>query len=176
MLIEIPLMQRFILYLAHPAYAMTAVLFALLSASGLGSTLAHRGTLSKTLGWIVVIGILTAVGFEVIFQATLRYPVWLKALITAVLLFPLGMLMGCPFSQGMRTYHLVTPRDTAYAWGVNGASSVVASVLAAYLALATNFHIVYAIGLGCYGMAWIVAKLAGGTLTHGALSASINKR
>ena len=42
LLVEIPLIQRFILYLGQPAYAMTAVLFSLLLFSGFGSALSGR--------------------------------------------------------------------------------------------------------------------------------------
>jgi hypothetical protein len=42
LLVEVPLIQRFILYLGHPAYAMTAVLFALLLFSGTGSQWGRR--------------------------------------------------------------------------------------------------------------------------------------
>ena len=40
--VEIPLIQKFILFLGHPAYAMTAVLFSLLFFSGIGSYLGKK--------------------------------------------------------------------------------------------------------------------------------------
>ena len=55
MLVEIPLMQRFILFLGHPAYAMTTVLFAILLFSGLGSAISHR--LSTCRALILLVGL-----------------------------------------------------------------------------------------------------------------------
>jgi len=162
--VEIPLIQRFILYLGHPAYAMTTVLFSLLVASGIGSMAAHKGNLRQSLLWVVGLGIATALGLEIIFQASLKYALFIRVIITGFLLFPLGMVMGRPFSQGIRTFNLSTPRCIAYAWSVNGATSVVASVLAAYMALAVGFRVVYFAGLCFYAAAWLVAvKVPQGT-------------
>ncbi len=155
LLIEVPLTQRFILYLGHPAYAMTAVLFSILTASGIGSTQAHRGNLRRSLLMVVLSGIVTLLCIEVVFKATLTFPLFARLGITAILLFPLGITMGLPFPQGIRAYGLIAPRSIAYAWSVNGATSVVASVLAAFLALTAGFRVVYSIGLCCYGLAWL---------------------
>lgn len=155
LLIEIPLTQKYILYLGHPAYAMTVVLFSLLIASGIGSMIAHKGQLRKSLLLVVGLGIVTMWGFDIIFQATMKYPLYIRVITTGGLLFPLGMMMGLPFSQGIRAYKLTGPRCIAYAWSVNGASSVIASVLAAYLALVIGLHTVYIAGLCCYGLAWL---------------------
>ena len=157
MFVEIPLTQRFILYLGHPAYAMTAVLFALLTASGVGSLLAQKGSLRRSLLWVVGLGIATGAGFEFVFFTTLRYALPIRMIATGLLLFPLGMVMGMPFSQGMRTYQLTSSRCIAYAWSVNGAASIVASVLAAFLALTADFRIVYFAGICCYAAAALLS-------------------
>jgi hypothetical protein len=106
---------------------------------------------------VIGLGIATSAGFEVIFFATLRYALPIRLLITVLLLFPLGMVMGMPFSQGMRVYKLTSPRCIAYAWGINGATSVVATVLAAFLGLTADFRVVFFTGLLCYGAAALYA-------------------
>ena len=72
-------------------------------------------------------------------------------MIVAVLaLAPAGLLMGMPFPQGLRRLEQTAPRQIPWAWGVNGALSVVASVLAAVLALSYGFDVVLIIGALCY--------------------------
>src|SRR5204862_5422336 len=41
-LVEITLIQRFVLFLGHPTYALTVVVFSLLLSSGAGSVMARR--------------------------------------------------------------------------------------------------------------------------------------
>ena len=42
MLIEVSLLQRFVLLLGHPVYSLTVTLFSLLLGTGLGSVLSRR--------------------------------------------------------------------------------------------------------------------------------------
>src|SRR2546422_6908378 len=59
-LVEIALIQRFVLFLGHPTYALTVVVFLLLLSSGGGSVMGRRwvagtGTLSALLSAIVIV-------------------------------------------------------------------------------------------------------------------------
>jgi hypothetical protein len=148
LLVEIPLLQRFILYLDNPAYAMTAVLFALLLFSALGSRVSDRIRPRSALLALVVLlaaGPYLLPGF---FAATLGLPLALRLAMTVLLLAPPGFLMGIPFPGGLRGLHPGMP--VAWVWAVNGAASVVASVLAALLALSLGFSWVLWIGALCY--------------------------
>ena len=75
-------------------------------------------------------------------------------------LAPLGVLMGLPFPRGVAWLEDRAPRLIPWAWAVNGAASVVASVLAAILALSMGFTVVLLLGVSCYAVAGIV--LSGG--------------
>ena len=156
--VEIPLMQRFILFLGHPAYALAAVLFALLLFSGLGSLLSHRVPLWLVLAMLPVLVGGYALGLPILFEAALAAPLRSRMVVTVVALAPPGLLMGMPFPRGLALLERRAPGFIAWAWGVNGAVSVVASVLAALLALSFGFSAVLAVGAVCYLGAWVMAR------------------
>ena len=161
---EIPLIQHFILFLGHPAYAMTAVLFALLLFSGVGSALSHGLSLRLALTLLVVLVVGYALGLPLLFAATLRLPWAGRAAVAVAAVAPAGFLMGIPFPQGLHCLEMQDASHVPWAWGVNGAMSVVASVLAALLALSFGFRVVFLCGALCYAGAWITAPQKGGVV------------
>ena len=162
--VEIPLLQRFILFLGHPAYAMATVLFALLLFSGLGSLLSRRVPLWLVLILLPLLIVAYALGLPVLFEATLAASLWSRLVVAVVALAPPGLLMGMPFPKGLALLERRAPALIAWAWGVNGAISVVASILAALLALSFGFFAVLALGALCYVGAWLTLPLFGLTL------------
>jgi len=160
MLVEIPLLQRFILFLGHPAYALTTVLFAILLFSGIGSALSSR--IPTRLALVLLVGLVGvyAPGLPWLFARTLALPLGARMLVAALVLAPAGLLMGMPFPQGLRRLAASATRPEMllpWAWGINGALSVVASVLAALLALSFGFDVVLLCGALCYAGAWLAA-------------------
>ncbi|MDH7484713.1 MAG: hypothetical protein QHJ81_00380 [Anaerolineae bacterium] len=160
--VEIPLMQRFILFLGQPVYAMTAVLFALLLFSGLGSLCAPRLPHRLTLGGLTVAIILYPLLLPYLFRLTLGLPLFGRFGIAVLTLAPLGFLMGVPFPRGIGLLERRTPRLIPWAWAVNGCTSVLSSILAALGALSWGFSAVLGAGAACYAGAmlsiWTVAR------------------
>lgn len=174
LLVEIPLIQRFIVYLGQPAYAMTVVLFTLLLFSGIGSRLAERLPLGPMLG-ILTLGLgFLPLGLTKFFAITLDLPFHLRLGLAILVLAPFGFLMGIPFPGGLRWLASTYSREVSteqgklhhsgsvlgwvisWVWGVNGAFSVVASILAALMALSFGFRVVFWGGALSYALAWIV--------------------
>jgi len=167
--VEIPLIQRFILYLGHPAYAMTTVLFTLLLFSALGSAQADRLPHQLALGVLIVFLLGVPMLLPPLFARTLGLPFTLRLIITIIVLAPIGLLMGIPFPAGIRWLTKTVDRSGTevpgekssaaaqipWVWAANGASSVVASILAALLALSFGFSWVLKIGALCYAGAWL---------------------
>jgi len=89
-------------------------------------------------------------------DAALGWPLWGRAAVAVIGLAPLGVLMGLPFPRGVAWLEDCAPSLISWAWAVNGAASVVASVLAAILALSSGFTVVLLLGAGCYAAAGIV--------------------
>ena len=150
MLVEIPLLQRFILFLGHPAYAMAGVLGALLLFSGLGSFLSARVPPRRALEGVVGVVVLYGLGMPLLSGPLLGLPFGARAAVTALGLAPLGMVMGMPFPRLLGALQEREPALVPWAWGVNGALSVVASILAALLALSWGFRAVLVVGAAAY--------------------------
>ncbi len=153
MAVEVPLMQHFILFLGHPAYAFTAVLFALLLFSGIGSAFSARLPLRLALALLVILSLLYPWALPRIFAGALHLPLAGRAAVALLVLAPLGILMGIPFPAGLRRLEHSAPQTMPWAWGINGALSVIASVLAALLALSFGFRWVLWAGTLCYAAA-----------------------
>jgi len=165
--VEIPLLQRFILYLGNPAYAVTTVLFALLFFSGLGSQWSRKISLKLSLGMLVLLILSMPYILPPLFEWTLGLPLIARLGVTVLVLSPLGFLMGVPFPGGIRVLtggqalspesnQELTPRaDIPWIWVVNGAASVISPILAALLALTFSFSVVLQVGAFCYAIALI---------------------
>ena len=159
--VEIPLMQRFILFLGHPAYAMTGVLFAVLLFSGIGSAISPRMPLRWALGLLIALALAYPTLLSRLFAVSLGLPLAGRMLVTVASIAPLGMLMGMPFPKGLGLLESRASECSQewipWAWGVNGATSVVASVLASLIALTWGFQWVLALGALCYLGAYLLS-------------------
>jgi hypothetical protein len=157
--VEISLIQRFILFLGHPVHALSVVLLSLLAGSGAGSLLAAR-TRPRAFRTALALLVLVIAAFAFLlprlFTATLAAPFAARSLLSFAILFPLGFLMGMPFPGGVRLLGKEREGMVPWAWGVNGATSVTASVLATLLAISFGFRAVLLVG----GAAYLVALLA----------------
>jgi len=156
--VEIPLMQRFILFLGQPVYAFAGVAASLLFFSGLGSLAAPRLSARRTLPFLAAAILLYPLGLSLLFDALLGAPLGLRLLATALTLAPLGFLMGIPFPAGLAWLQERAPGMIPWAWAVNGCLSVLASVLAAMIALSAGFSWVLAAGALAYAGAWLALR------------------
>lgn len=145
-LVEIPLIQRFILFLGHPIYALSVILFSLLLFSGVGSYLTTFIPSSHTKKYLLkILPILSLLLVFYIFylpdliNALLAIKTDYKILLTVLLLLPLGLLMGMPLPLGIKLVDTRASTLIPWVWGVNGATSVLASVLAMVLAITLGF-------------------------------------
>lgn len=156
--VEIPLIQRFILYLDHPTYAFAVVLFALLLFSGVGSMFWGKGPPARAVWAPAALALLTGLALPVLSTHTLGWSLPARIISSILLLAPLGTLMGLPFPRGLGLLEQQARGWTPWAWAVNGALSVVASPLAALIALTYGFRTVFLIGAAAYALAWLTAR------------------
>lgn len=169
LLVEIPLIQHFILFLGHPAFAMATVLFTLLLFSGMGSQWGSRYIpIRIALAVLFVFLLSTPLVLPRLFTLTLGFPIAMRLGLTVATLAPIGFLMGIPFPGGIRwllSIHRVSePSDAQgqipWIWAVNGAASVIASVLASLLALTFGFGWTLRIGALFYVGAWLTVTVS----------------
>lgn len=163
LLVEIPLIQRFILFLGQPAYAMSAVIFTLLFFSGIGSRLERRLPHLPVLASLVVLLVLTPLLLPRLLEMALPLSFGWRLAVSVLALAPFGLLMGVPFPAGIHWLRRSGehPALVAWVWGVNGSASVIAAVLAALLALSSGFSWVLRVGALCYALAWLTVWVAG---------------
>ncbi len=159
-LIQVALIQKFVLLLGHPTYALTVIVFSMLVASGLGSYFSRRFATGDARLMIVLIGIailVAALAFVAapVGSAAAAWPLIAKMAITAAMIAPAAFLMGMPFPSGLRRLEQRHAPSVRWAWSLNAAASVMGSagaiVLAIYLGLRATLLIggaLYLIALG----------------------------
>lgn len=135
MLVQVALVQRFAVYLGHPSYTLAVVLFTMILAAGLGSLASERlpvpSRRALALPPAVALVILGAwAALEPLMAATLRRGLASRALVVVAVTAAVSVLLGFCFPVGVRLLGRLSPRSVAWMWGVNGACSVLASILA----------------------------------------------
>ena len=162
MLIEISLLQRLSIFLGHPTYTLSVVLFTVLLSSGIGSYLTKRviGRGWSRLGLVpLILLILTLAVFEeiipVITSLLEESGMLFRISIVTATLFPVGVLMGMPFPLGMTLVSDRSKKLAPWLWGINGAASVFGSMLAAAITLNSSISVSFWTGVVCYVVALV---------------------
>ena len=160
MIIEIAQIERFSVFLGHPVYGFTVSLFSLLISSGIGSlstqSFRFERLRSRSIFWtaalmtvLLVIGFLTPTVLHNYASATTPVRISLAAIILAI---P-GFFMGMAFPIGMKSVSKRFAHITPWLWGINGAMSVFASVLAIILSMELGITVAFWTGTVCYAIA-----------------------
>jgi hypothetical protein len=156
MMAEIALLQRMSVFLGHPVYALSVVLFSLILSTGIGSFLSQIFPLNgsgRLIGWAVA---------SAAYMASL--PFWLPPLLFGLdsaglflragfcvaVLTPAGLLMGFGFPTGMRLVSAINARPTPWFWGINGAAGVLAASVAVLTSITFGIDTTLGIGAFCY--------------------------
>jgi hypothetical protein len=171
-LVEIAFIQRFVLFLGHPTYALTVVIFLLMLSSGAGSLFSRLWLPRTNLCWIpLVLVVVTLLADVFLLPTRLAAMVGLdfgyRLLVSGVLLVPLGFVMGMPFPTGLRALAVLpAPEFPAgqgdcdnaieWAWAMNAAASVLGSVLAMVIAIQFGLTVTLACGAAAYLLALVL--------------------
>lgn len=178
LVLEVVLIQRFVLFLGFPTYALSVVLFALLVFTGLGSLLSTRAgadprrALVTALAAAAAMIALMAFGLQPLLRELIDLPFALRIALTVALLAPLGLALGMAMPLGLRRLEGLYPRGVAWAWGINGVASVLASVLAIAVAIMLGFTAATLLALACYLAALVHAAVGRWPAQEGARPAA----
>ncbi len=160
MFVEISLMQRFILFLGHPVYSVSLVIFSMLIFAGLGSRFSQKVFLNP-LGLVRLIFplIIFLLVFYALFLTNIltfwqSLPLLGRQIFTALTTGVLAFFMGIPFPSGMRLLGEKEPDLIPLGWCANGCASVLGAILPIIIALAWGFPIVLFLAAGLYGIAF----------------------
>lgn len=157
MFVEITLIQKFILFLGHPLYSISVIIFSLLFSSGLGSFFSKK-ILGQNLKRNLKRSLLLCAGliafylflFPFFYESFIGFNVPLKMILTFLVTFPLGFLMGFPFPTGIRLLEQQEKKLIPWAWATNAFSSVINSIFALIVAFWGGYNLVLILAAGGY--------------------------
>ena len=156
MMIEIGLLQRMSIFLGHPVYSLSVLLFTLILSTGIGSFISDGFNLNsraRIVSWGIATGIYgfaLALGLSSIFAAFSDAELATRIALCIALIAPAGIFMGFGFPTGMRLVSATDGKPTPWFWGINGAAGVMASISAVVVSLALGIPATLAVGALCY--------------------------
>ena len=158
MLIEIPLIQKFVLFLGYPALSLAVLLGSLLGGAGIGSLWSGRigpdkidREIAMTSFSIVVMILFYAFLLPMVFDQLLGLDLVIRVLASILMLIPIGFLMGIPFPLGIRWLKESSLENhIPWMWAINGISAVLGSVMTIVVAISFGFTEALLVSAGCY--------------------------
>ncbi len=160
-LIQVALIQKFVLFLGHPTYALTVIIFSMLLSSGAGSFVSKRLVRAdpSRLGFVLflIVGaiLLLSTVITPVVESGVALPFAARVLISVLLISPVGFAMGMPFPTGLSLLERIMPASVRWAWAINAASSVMGSAAAMFLAIYVGLQMTLVIGGMFYFAAWL---------------------
>jgi hypothetical protein len=157
MLVEVGLVQKLSLLFGNPGYSLSIVLSGLILATGVGSLLSGRTftsgylTFGRTVVLLAILLVAEAFLLGTVTRFLLPYSVVIKAVVVLLLIFPVGILMGHLFPQGLRVVEKEDAQLVPWAWAVNGAASTIGASLGVLLSQPLGFRAVIVAGACTYG-------------------------
>ena len=167
MILEVSLFQKLVLYLGSPTVSLSILLSSLLIGMGIGSfwgrkiyqdNLKKRLTVVSLL--IMITGTILFTLYPFILTKFLVYSLTFRSLACFLMILPFGFLLGIPFPSCIQTlkqgnmYELIP-----WMYGVNGAMSVLGSVIAVILSMTLGFTATFFSGLFLYLIVFILLNL-----------------
>jgi SAM-dependent methyltransferase len=159
--VEIAFIQKFILFLSHPLYAVAVVLTGFLLFAGVGSGVSswfaervdawHRASpgrgpqlsaIQLSIIGIIAVSLLYVLILPGVFDSLLYLTDVAKILVSLGLIAPLAFFMGMPFPLGLSRVWSGARALVPWAWGVNGCASVLSAILATLIAMTLGFSTV----------------------------------
>ena len=159
MFVEIPLMQKFVLILGHPTYAVSVVLFSLLVSGGIGSYLTGRLSFRRVqlfMAYLIILLVSYTAGSSLLAEGSLAGSFFFRVVLAVGLTSALGIAMGMPFPTGIKVVDSMSHASIPWVWSINGATSVLGSALAVFVGINLGFSVTLCIAVFFYGAALIL--------------------
>lgn len=160
-LIQLALIQKFVLFLGHPTYSLTVIIFSMLVSSGMGSYYSRKLNTGEPKRWrktLVIVTVMVLILAAVVGPITsfgVGWPLWLKIPIAVLLIAPAGFVMGMPFPTGLSYLEKKHSPSVRWAWSLNAASSVMGSACAMFFGLYLGLQLTLVLG----GVAYLAAMV-----------------
>ncbi len=166
MFIQVALIQKLVLFLGHPTYALTVAVFSMLLASGAGSYFSRRvvrdsaprlRTLLFSVSGVVAF---FALGVAPLTSSLAWLPLGFKMAVTVLLIAPAAFLMGMPFPSGLARIEAWHAPSVKWAWALNSGASVLGSGFAVFFAIYTGLRNTLLLGALLYAVAALIVSAA----------------
>ena len=165
--IEIAFIQKFILILHHPLYAITVVLSTFLLTAGAGSYFSEKlsrsplkSVIMLPVATITLLSMIYILSFESITEFLLETGDLSRYVCSILLIAPLGFCMGMPFPMALARLSQTIPALIPWAWGINGCASVISAILATLIAMQFGFTVLIFLAIALYCVAaWCFPNL-----------------
>ena len=168
MLVQVPLMQRFSVYLGHPTYTAAVTLFSMILATGAGSLLSDRVPIERDARARVVIPLAIAsllvagtLALQSVIDRTIAWDLLPRCAVVATFVAALALPLGLCFPLGLRLVRAVSDDATPWMWGVNGACGVLASVTAVGISMWWGIHASLYSAVAAYALLALPAAVLG---------------
>jgi len=165
MLLEVALLQRFVLLLGHPVYSLTVTLFSLLLGTGLGSLISRRIAAARVrditvraLVGVAIVALAAALGLARLVDLGIPWALPVRIAFAVLLIAPVGILLGMPLPGGMRLVAADRADIIPWGWGINGAFSVVGATLAVFIAMNWGFSVTLMSAAAVYACAALMLR------------------
>ncbi|MFN2376849.1 MAG: hypothetical protein ABR538_09950 [Candidatus Binatia bacterium] len=155
--VELGVLQRYIVFLGHPTYALSVVLFALLLSTALGSLLVGLRPSAVRVSYPLLFATLAATMFVVpgLLEAWYGWPLAARVVAAGALIVPLGVCMGTALPSGLsRLSAGGRERLIPWMWAVNGLAGTVASVVGMGVAMEFGYTVLMLASFAGYVLAW----------------------
>ncbi len=158
MFMEISLLQALGVFLGHPIYGLSVVLFSLIMSAGIGSFLSEKmplKALPRQITWCLLVfayGIAMSKFLPDMFHAYAEVDILTRVLISVAVMAPAGLLMGFGFPTGLLLTEKFDKRATAWFWGINGATGVLGSSLAIAFNIVMGIDNTLIVAGACYAL------------------------
>jgi hypothetical protein len=156
-MVEIFLINWYTLLFGDPVISFTIVLTGLLIFSGMGglwSLRLSRSALKMVLTGLLVILVILILFDHRLLKIILNFSAKGRIISAFFVMLPLGILMGIPFSIGMRDL-TVNPVQRTYAWSINGCASVLLSIVSAQIGISMGFTYIIVGAAAAYVLAYV---------------------
>jgi len=165
-LVEIALLQKFMVFLGGPAYSMAITLFTILLSSGIGSFLSRNLSqkplklLAFVIPLLIIIVVLHALFLDRMIANLMSLSLFMRGLTVIVLVAPLGLLMGMPFPAGLRYVDTFRRELNPWAWGINACATVLGSIGCILISSILGFRAALIIGGAIYLAGWLLFAIS----------------
>ena len=166
MILEVSLFQKLVLYLGSPAVSLSILLSSLLAGMGTGSFFGKRiyptnvaKRLRRVSLLIAISGILLFMLCPFVLSQCLVYSLLVRCTVCFFMVLPFGFLLGIPFPSCIQLLQQENmEKYIPWMYGVNGAMTVLGSVLAVILSMLFGFTPTFYCGLSFYLIVSLVLR------------------